>query len=66
MKDTFCRFAMEKEIHYGVLYAGVLEFQGICDGFAEKYFCLKNPNAVGFAKRSGVDLKLKHFAEIWE
>ena len=46
MGEVFCRFAKEKESHYGVSYAGVLGFQGICDGFAEEYFCLKNPNAV--------------------
>ena len=55
MGEVFCRFAKEKESHYGVSYAGVLGFQGICDGFAEEYFCLKNPNAVGFtSEASGV------------
>ena len=49
MGEVFCRFAKEKESHYGVSYAGVLGFQGICDGFAEEYFCLKNPNAVDYS-----------------
>ena len=57
MGEVFCRFAKEKESHYGVSYAGVLGFQGICDGFAEEYFCLKNPNAVGFVSDARRGLK---------